>query len=193
MRFILVLTAILASCLWTAGPMTTARAQTVASSPPEVTRGTDFEYRLGPGDKIRVIVYGEQALSGEFYVAGNGKVSLPLIGEAQAAGLTVQAFQTEVENALRQGYLKEPKVSAEVLSYRPYYILGEVNKPGEYAYSSGLNVMNAVATAGGFTYRAQTKRVYIRHLNETKEHAYPLTSTLQVAPGDTIRFGERFF
>jgi polysaccharide export outer membrane protein len=152
-----------------------------------------LEYRLGAGDKIRINVFGEEALSGEFYVAGSGKVSLPLIGEVQAANLTVQAFQAEIETALRQGYLKEPRVSAEVLSYRPYYILGEVNKPGEYPYSNGLNVLNAVATAGGFTYRAQTKRVFIRRAADQSEQPYPLTSDIPVAPGDTIRISERFF
>jgi protein involved in polysaccharide export with SLBB domain len=160
---------------------------------PPISRGPGLEYRLGAGDKIRIIIYGEEALSGEFFVAGSGKVSLPLIGDVQAANLSVQDFQNEIANALKQGYLKEPRVSAEVLSYRPYYILGEVNKPGEYPYSNGLNVLNAVATAGGFTYRAQTKRVFIRRSSETKEQPYPLTSDIPVSPGDTIRITERFF
>lgn len=172
-------------------PSAPSAAAAAASAAAAGRVGSD--YRLGTGDKIRVIVYGETALSGEFFVAGSGKVSLPLIGDVQAATLTVQAFQTEIETALRQGYLKEPRVSAEVLTYRPYYILGEVNRPGEYPYSNGLNVLNAVATAGGFTYRAQQKRVYIRHVNEDKEQAYPLTSDVPVAPGDTIRLSERFF
>ncbi|WP_374575530.1 polysaccharide biosynthesis/export family protein [Phenylobacterium sp.] len=151
------------------------------------------EYRLGPGDKVRVIVFGEESLTGEFVVAGNGKVAFPLVGDVQAANLTIPQFQDNLVAALRNGYLKEPRVSAEVLTYRPYYILGEVNKPGEYPYSNGLTVLNAVATAGGFTYRAQTKRVFIRRLNETSETAYELRSETPVAPGDTIRIGERFF
>lgn len=151
------------------------------------------DYVLGPGDKVRVIVFGEETLSGEFVVGGAGKVSFPLIGDVAASGLPVQAFQAELENGLRQGYLKSPRVSVEVLTYRPYYILGEVNKPGEYPYSNGLNVLNSIATAGGFTYRAQTKRVFIRRANESTERPYSLTSGLQVAPGDTIRVAERFF
>ena len=151
------------------------------------------DYRLGSGDKIRVIVYGEESLSGEFLVSGNGKISLPLIGEVQAAGLTVNAFQAEVQDAFRGGYLKEPRVSAEVLNYRPFYIMGEVTKPGEYPYTNGLTVFNAVATAGGFTYRANKGRVYIKRSTEGEEHSYPLSSTTAVAPGDTIRIGERFF
>lgn len=154
---------------------------------------TDLDYRLGAGDKIRVIVFGEESLSGQFVVSGNGKVALPLVGDVSAADRTVTQFQENVQAALREGYLKDPKVSVEVLTYRPFYILGEVNRPGEYPYSSGLTVLNAVATAGGFTYRAQTKRVFIRRNAETKESSYDLTSQTPVAPGDTIRIGERFF
>lgn len=151
------------------------------------------EYRLGSGDKVRVIVFGEEALSGEFFVGGSGKVSFPLIGDIPAAGGTVTEFQAAIAAKLSEGYLKEPRVSAEVLNYRPFYILGEVNRPGEYPYTNSLTVMNAVATAQGFTYRADTKKVYVKRANETKEQSYPLTSSTQVAPGDTIRIGERFF
>ena len=172
-------------------PAARAGAPSPSAAAPAARVG--LQYKLGISDKIRVIVYGEEALSGEFFVNDSGKVSLPLIGEVQAAGLTVQAFQSEVEGAFRQGYLREPRVSTEVLTYRPFYILGEVNKPGEYPFANGLNVLNAVATAGGFTYRAQTKRVYIRRAGETREESYPVTSELAVSPGDTIRVGERFF
>jgi polysaccharide export outer membrane protein len=151
------------------------------------------EYRLGPNDKIRLITFGEDSLTGEFLVGGTGKVSLPLIGEVQAQGLTIPEFQKEVETALKDGYLKDPHVSVEVLSYRPFYILGEVQKPGEYPYVNGLTVMNAVATANGFTYRANKGKVFIRRSGDTAEQEYPLTSTTPVAPGDTIRIGERFF
>lgn len=151
------------------------------------------EYRLGPADKIRINVFGEDALTGEFLVGGNGKISMPLIGEVQAAGLTISLFQDEIAAALRQGYINEPRVSAEVLSYRPFYILGEVNKPGEYPFTNNLTVLNAVATAQGFTYRANNKVVYIKRADAEGEQSYPLTTLTQVAPGDTIRIGERFF
>jgi len=151
------------------------------------------EYRLGPADKVRVNVFGEEALTGEFLVGGSGKISLPLLGEVQAAGLTISQFQEEIAIALRQGYINEPRVSAEVLNYRPFYILGEVNKPGEYPYTNNLTVLNAVATAEGFTYRADTRRVYIKRADAAGEQAFPLTTATQVAPGDTIRIGERFF
>lgn len=151
------------------------------------------EYRLGAADKVRVNVYGEEGLTGEFIVGGSGRISMPLIGEVQAAGLTITEFQTEVAEALKKGYINEPRVSAEVLNYRPFYILGEVNKPGEYPYTNNLTVLNAVATAEGFTYRANTRQVFIKRADGTSEQAYPLTTATQVAPGDTIRIGERFF
>ncbi len=141
----------------------------------------------------KVIVYGEDELTGEYSVNSTGKMSLPLVGEVQAAGLTIPELQSEIQQAYMNGYLKDPKVSAEVLNYRPFYILGEVMKPGTYPFENGLTVLKAVATAEGFTYRANTKRVYIKRPEETDEHEYPLTSTTLVAPGDTIRIGERFF
>ena len=150
-------------------------------------------YRLGPGDKLRVTTFGEDSLTGRFDVSAAGAVSMPLIGEVRAQGLTTTELQQRIEAALRDGYLKAPNVSVEVLSYRPFYILGEVQKPGEYPYTSGLTVMNAVATANGFTYRANTRRVRIRRAGEAGEREYPLTTTTPVAPGDTIRIRERLF
>jgi protein involved in polysaccharide export with SLBB domain len=155
---------------------------------------TQFEYRLGSGDKLRIIVFGEDSLSGEFLVpGGDGAISFPLIGDVKAAGLTVTELKSALEAKLRDGFLKDPRVSIEVLNFRPYYILGEVTKPGEYPYIVGLTVLNAVATASGFTYRADTRKVYIRRANSSKEESLKLTTTTPVEPGDTIRIGERFF
>lgn len=159
---------------------------------PEVARLLE-EYRLGVADKVRVTVFGEAALTGEFLVGGNGKISLPLIGETQAGGLTISEFQSEVADALRNGFITEPRVSAEVLNYRPFYILGEVNTPGEYPYTNSLTVLNAVATAGGFTYRADNRRVFIKRADADREQEVPLTTSTRVAPGDTIRIRERLF
>jgi polysaccharide export outer membrane protein len=154
---------------------------------------TDEGYVLGAGDKLRLIVFGEEALSGEFVVSAAGSVSLPLVGEVRAAGATLTGFRASVVSALTQGYLKDPRVSVEVLTYRPFYILGEVARPGEYPYTSGLTVLNAIATAGGYTYRANTRRIFIRAANEAQERALTLNATLVVAPGDTLRVAERFF
>lgn len=168
-------------------------ADLTASALESASARTVPEYRLGTADKVRVNVFGEQALTGEFIVGGNGRISMPLIGEVQATGLTITEFQTEIAEALKKGYINEPRVSAEILNYRPFYILGEVNKPGEYPYTNNLTVLNAVATAEGFSYRANTRQVYIKRADGTSEQAYPLTTSTQVAPGDTIRIGERFF
>lgn len=164
-----------------------------AAEPAASTSREIPEYRLGSGDKIRLITFGEPSLSGEFLVSGSGKVSAPLVGELDAVGLTAREFQTKVEDAYKNGYLKEPKVSVEVLNYRPFYILGEVNTPGTYPYTNGLTVVNAVATAGGYTYRANTKRVFIKRQDSDKEEEYPLDSATPVVPGDTLRISERFF
>ncbi|MET3663988.1 polysaccharide biosynthesis/export family protein [Caulobacter sp. 1776] len=165
-----------------------AIGDTPVTAPPQ-----SMDYLLGTGDKVRVTVYGEPSLSGEFFVTGSGLMSLPLIGEIKVGGMTVGQFQQVVQKALSDGYLKEPRVSAEVLTFRPFYILGEVEKPGTYPYTSGLTVLNAVATAGGFTYRADKKSVFIKHNGETSEVKGALTPSITVAPGDTIRIGERFF
>ncbi len=151
------------------------------------------DYVLGSGDNLRIIVFGEDSLTGQFTVAGNGRLSFPLIGDVQAAGKTVQQLRDEITTALADGYIKDPKVSAEVMTFRPYYVLGEVEKPGQYPYVSGITVMNAVATAGGFTYRANNHSVFIKKANEIVEHKVPLNDALELAPGDTLRVGERYF
>ena len=152
-----------------------------------------YDYVLGPGDKLRVIVFGEESLTGEFFVAGNGTLAFPLIGQVQAAGKTVSQLQDIITAQLSNGYLKDPKVSAQVELFRPYFILGEVAKPGEFPYVDGMTVMNAVATAGGFTYRANQKYVMLKKAKEAKPEKVRLTDQLELAPGDTVRVIERFF
>lgn len=151
------------------------------------------DYRLASADKVRIAVFGEDALSGEFVINAEGKVALPLIGEVNAAGLTVAQLQDAVTEALSQGYLNQPRVMAQVLTYRPIYILGEVNRPGEYPYLPDLTVLNAVATAQGFTYRANTRRIFVRRAGSQIEEPLPLTADTRVSPGDTLRIGERYF
>jgi len=150
-------------------------------------------YKLGAGDKLRITTFDEPSLTGEFTVGDGGVLPFPLLGQVQAGGLTVAELRQSLASALSQGYLKDPRVSVEVLNYRPYYILGEVSKPGEYPYADGLTVLNAVAAASGFTYRANTKRVYIKPAGGDRELSVPLTATVPVQPGDTVRIGERYF
>lgn len=155
---------------------------------------TGHEYKLGPGDKVRVTVFGEDALSGEFLIANNGSVSLPLVGQIRAGGATLTAFEATVQEKLTaSGMVRTPRVSADMVEYRPYYILGEVNKPGQYTYSIGLTVTKAVATAGGFTYRADNKVVYVTREGAPNEAPIPVTAATWIGPGDTIRIGERMF
>jgi len=157
------------------------------------SRDLSYVYQLGTGDKIRVIVFGETDLGGEFTVGADGTISLPLVGGIKAVGLTAAELQTAIETALKDGYLNDPKVNVEVLTFRPFYILGEVNKPGEYEFSNGLTVVKAVAMASGYTYRADKAHVFIEHAGKSVEARYDLTSSLPVMPGDTIRIGERYF
>lgn len=151
------------------------------------------EYRLGIADRLRILVYNEPQISAEYVVNEKGYVSIALIGEIRAAGLTLSEFQESLRQKLADGYLQDPRVSAEITQYRPYYVLGEVARPGEFAYKGDLTVMNAVAIAGGFTYRANKSVVFVKHTDWEEEQKLKLTPGLRVYPGDIIRVGERFF
>lgn len=151
------------------------------------------DYLLDVGDKVRVTVFNEPTLSGEFAINANGAVSLPLIGDVPARGKTAGQVATQAESIFSKGYLRDPKISAEVTTFRPFFILGEVKAPGQYPYTNGINVLNAVATAQGYTPRARKSIVYIRRVGEVTEQAYEVTPSLRVYPGDTIRVGERYF
>jgi len=152
----------------------------------------DLEYRLGPGDQLRVTVFNEPDLTGLYLVNDQGSIAYPLVGSVQAMGMTLPEFSQHLQNTLL-AFVRQPNVSVEVSNYRPFFILGEVNRPGTYPYSAHLTVQNAVATAGGFTYRANRGRVYIKHASETEERVYRLTNSTRVLPGDTVRIGERLF
>lgn len=157
------------------------------------TRGSGGDYTLGTGDKVRVVVFREDDLSGVFEIDGSGYVRMPLIGQVQAAGLSVRDFEQEVAAMLNDGWVNDAKVSAEVISYRPFFIIGEVNKPGEYPYVNGMNVVTAVALAGGFTYRADKSDAYIRRNGSPEEIEAEANVTTMILPGDIIRISERFF
>lgn len=152
-------------------------------------------YRVGAGDKLRITVFNEPTLTGEYNVTPTGAVAFPLIGVVQAGAHTTEEVTREITGRLAGAYVNDPRVSVEVLNYRPFYILGEVNKPGEYPYASGMTVDQAIAKAGGFTYRANEKTAFLRRQTSTGEHPVSLRGINQVAilPGDTIRVGERYF
>jgi len=174
-----------------------------ASAPPAMQapidaaleEGASFSesYRLGAGDKLRVNVYGEEDLSGEYLVGSEGGVSLPLIGEIAAGNMTLADLQEAIGDKLRAGYIKEPRVSVEITNYRPFYIFGEVKEGGEFPYQAGMSVLNAIAMAGGYSYRANMRNVYITHKGASAELRYPANQETIVMPGDVIRISERFF
>lgn len=149
------------------------------------------EYTLSGNDRLKVTVFGEDDLSGEFELDGAGVLSFPLIGAVEAAGLSARGLETRIADRLRGDYLINPQVSVEVLNYRPFYIYGEVNSPGSYPYRAGLTVINAVALAGGFTFRADEDDIEVtRGENGTPKET---TQGAVVQPGDVIRVKERFF
>lgn len=153
----------------------------------------DTDYFLGAQDRVRLIVFGEETLSGEFAIDVTGRIALPLIGEVQAQGLTPRQLERAIEASLRQGYLNDPRVSIEVLTFRPFYILGEVRTPGELPYSTGLTALNAVARAGGFTPLADQRRVFIKRAGTETEVELALGPSTMVLPGDTVRIGKGAF
>lgn len=150
-------------------------------------------YTLGAGDRVKVTVFGEDDLSGEFEISGEGAVAFPLVGEVRAVGLSLRQLENEISEKLEDGYLKKPRVNVEVVNYRPFYILGEVKRPGSYPYVNGMSVINAVALGGGFTYRAQKGRISITRSNDPDRKERPVRKDEVVLPGDIIRVPERFF
>jgi len=150
-------------------------------------------YRLGPGDALRVNVFRHEDLSGEFTLDGDCYFALPLVGEGLGGGRTARQLENEIEVALKSGgYLVDPQVSIQVLNYRPFYIIGEVNNPGSFEYVNGMTVINAVALAGGFTYRADQDDIVISRGGSSGPELEAAPDT-EVLPGDIIEVQERFF
>jgi len=149
--------------------------------------------RLQAGDRIKVNIYGEDTLTGQYDINPAGYIYMPLAGGIRAAGRTEPELARIIADKYRSGILQDPKVSVEIVSLRPIYIFGEVEHPGQYPYTSGLNIITAASTAGGFTYRASKSVVLIQHAGEQVWKEYPLTEPVAIAPGDAIRVPERYF
>jgi protein involved in polysaccharide export with SLBB domain len=149
--------------------------------------------RLQAGEKIRVNVYGESSLSGDYQIDPSGFVSLPLAGNIKATGLTQSELAEALATSLRSQYLKNPKVTVSVAEFRPFYIIGEIEKPGSYPYTSGLNVLSAIAIAGGTTYRASRSSILIQHPGEAALREYTLDASVPILPGDIIKVPQRYF
>ena len=170
----------LAGCAATPAPCATAAAPETAVA----------GYRLGPGDLVRVIVFRQPDISGEFRLDGDGDLALPLAGEIRAGRLTTRELEQAIGARLRDAnYLLNPQVSIQVLTYRPFYIVGEIRRPGEYEYQNGMTLINAVALAGGYSHRAKAAAATI----ERGACIVPARPDTPVLPSDVIRVPERFF
>jgi polysaccharide export outer membrane protein len=166
---------------------------TGANAPLETTTAELGEYKLGSGDEVHVNVFGQEQLSGNFRVDGAGYIAMPLVGEVQAQDHTARQLEMAIADKLNQGYVRDPRVSAEVVTFRPFYIIGEVNKPGQYSYVNGMTATTAVAMAGGYTYRGRQDYVLVtRGADPDKiERRAPINT--RVLPDDVLRIPERFF
>ncbi|MEI6706279.1 MAG: polysaccharide biosynthesis/export family protein [Methylococcales bacterium] len=153
----------------------------------------DYSYRLGSGDKLKITIFNQEDMNGEYAVDGTGNVSLPLIGTIVAKNLTLAELEKKLKEKLIPDYLLNPKISIEVLNYRPFYILGEVKSPNSYPYVSGMSYLTAIAIAGGFTYRAKESFVYVIHSNDPEQKEVETNLEALVMPGDIIHVEERFF
>ena len=151
------------------------------------------DYVLGHGDRIRITVFGHDDLTGEYLLSETDTVSLPLVGVLDFDGATLGEAQRIVVDALKPDYLVDPRVSVEVLEYRPFYIIGEVNDPGAYPYVNGMTVIEAVALGGGFSYRARTNRVMVIRATDETRAENEIDVNDKVLPGDVVRVAERLF
>lgn len=148
---------------------------------------------LQPGERIHIIVYGEASLSGDYEIDPSGYVAIPLAGTIKAAGLTPHQLEEQLAAAYRTSkYLTNPKITVEVVAFRPFYILGEIKNPGSYPYVGGLNILSAFAIAGGRTYRANRSYVLIQHAGESSMHRYDLDWSIPILPGDIIEVPQRY-
>ena len=172
---------------------TTRDRAAVAETAAVNSRDIATEYRLGPGDKLKIVVFGHADVSGEFVLDSSGNVALPLVGQFRAGAYTVTELQDALQKTLNDQYIVNPRVSIEVRNYRPFFILGEVNKPGSYPYVAGIDVIQAVALGGGYTRRARTSSVKVTR--DTREGRVVLTLPPEapVLPGDTLEVQRRLF
>jgi polysaccharide biosynthesis/export protein len=154
---------------------------------------TGGAYRLDSGDHLRIVVYGDQQLSGDYIVDDEGAISMPLINRIEARGLTPTDLEQTITKRLADGFLVDPSVNVQVQGMRPFFILGEVKQPGQYSYANSMTVLSAVAVAGGFTYRAKTDYVQITRRDGEKVVKGRADLSSLVEPGDVVFVYERFF
>ena len=153
----------------------------------------DVPYQLDAGDRLRIVVYGQEGLTNTYSISAGGTITMPLIGSVPARGRTPQGLAADISARLRNGFIREPSVAVEVESYRPFFILGEVQAPGQYPYVPNMTVESAVAIAGGFSPRARKDRVTITHTDGGGTSRIVVPPGTPISPGDTVLVGERWF
>jgi polysaccharide biosynthesis/export protein len=153
----------------------------------------DVPYHLDAGDRLRVVVYGQEGLTNTYLISAGGTITMPLIGAVPARGRTPQGLAAEISARLRNGFIREPSVAVEIESYRPFFILGEVQAPGQYPYVPNMTAESAVAIAGGFSPRARKDSVTITHTDAAGSSRVIMPPGTPISPGDTVLVGERWF
>ena len=153
----------------------------------------DAPYHLDAGDRLRVVVYGQEGLTNTYAISAGGTITMPLIGTVPARGRTPQGLAADITARLRNGYIREPSVAVEIESYRPFFNLGDVQAPGQYPYVPNMTVESAVAIAGGFSPRARKDRVTLTHSDGAGTSRMPVPPGTPISPGDTVLVGERWF
>jgi polysaccharide export outer membrane protein len=153
----------------------------------------DAAYRLDAGDRLRVVIYGQEGLTNTYAIDAGGSITLPLIGSVPARGRTPSGLAAEITGRLRNGFIREPSVAVEIEAYRPFFILGEVAAPGQYPYVPNMSVESAVAIAGGFSPRARRDRVTLTHTDGAGSIRAVVPLGTPISPGDTVLVGERWF
>ncbi|QPF88422.1 polysaccharide export protein [Bradyrhizobium genosp. L] len=175
------------------GYVAPAPAPVVYAAPAVEPVAYDNSYHLGPGDKLRVVVYGQEGLTNSYSIDAAGSITMPLIGTVPARGRTPAGLAAEITGRLRNGYIREPSVAVEIEAYRPFFILGEVAAPGQYPYVPNMTVESAVAIAGGFGPRAKRDSVTLTHSDASGSGRFVVPLGTPMAPGDTVFVGERWF
>jgi len=153
----------------------------------------DSAYRLDAGDRLRIVIYGQEGLTNTYAIDAGGSITLPLVGSVPARGRTPAGLATEITGKLRNGYIREPSVAVEIEAYRPFFILGEVAAPGQYPYVPNMSVESAVAIAGGFSPRAKRDRITLTHTDAGGSVRTIVAPGTPLSPGDTVLVGERWF
>jgi polysaccharide export outer membrane protein len=159
----------------------------------ETTKSDENHYKLSISDKLKITIFQEENLSGEYEIDSQGNINMPLIGIIQAKEKTVKQLEQDIKTKYESGYLVNPRVNIEITNVKPFFVIGEVNKPGSYPYKSGMNVLNAVATAGGYTYRANKNKIYIERVINNYKDKIRSDEEDGILPGDVIVIKERFF